>query len=98
MPEMNYRMVETGGQGDINGGILKPGPIDSEVHPATTPGFTQVIEFKHVDLVRAYHRQHRLEIMVVRIFNTRGSHIHPDDNRIVSNFVVHALQRCDRPR
>ena len=39
-----------------------------------------------------YHRQHRLEIKVVRIFNTYGPRMHPDDGRVVSNFIVQALR------
>jgi len=39
-----------------------------------------------------YRRQHRLPIKVVRIFNTYGPHMHPDDGRVVSNFIVHALK------
>jgi UDP-glucuronate decarboxylase len=39
-----------------------------------------------------YHRQHRLEIKVVRIFNTYGPRMHPDDGRVVSNFIVQALE------
>jgi len=39
-----------------------------------------------------YHRQHKLEIKVARIFNTYGPRMHPDDGRVVSNFVVQALQ------
>ena len=39
-----------------------------------------------------YHRQHRLEIKVARIFNTYGPRMHPDDGRVVSNFVVQALR------
>jgi len=39
-----------------------------------------------------YHRQHRLPIRVVRIFNTYGPHMHPDDGRVVSNFIVQALR------
>src|SRR5213083_2465318 len=38
-----------------------------------------------------YHRQHRLEIKVARIFNTYGPRMHPNDGRVVSNFVVQAL-------
>jgi UDP-glucuronate decarboxylase len=38
-----------------------------------------------------YHRQHRLEIKVVRIFNTYGPRMHPDDGRVVSNFICQAL-------
>ena len=39
-----------------------------------------------------YHRQHRLEIKVARIFNTYGPHMHPNDGRVVSNFIVQALK------
>ncbi|MBX9635805.1 MAG: NAD-dependent epimerase/dehydratase family protein, partial [Magnetospirillum sp.] len=38
-----------------------------------------------------YHRQHRLRIKVARIFNTYGPHMHPNDGRVVSNFIVQAL-------
>jgi UDP-glucuronate decarboxylase len=39
-----------------------------------------------------YHRQHRLRIKVARIFNTYGPRMHPNDGRVVSNFVMQALQ------
>jgi UDP-glucuronate decarboxylase len=39
-----------------------------------------------------YRRQHGLVIKVVRIFNTYGPRMHPDDGRVVSNFIVQALQ------
>ncbi len=39
-----------------------------------------------------YHRQHALDIKVVRIFNTYGPHMHPQDGRVVSNFIVQALR------
>lgn len=42
-----------------------------------------------------YHRQHGLEIKVVRIFNTYGPRMHPDDGRVVSNFIVQALRGED---
>src|ERR1700758_3875577 len=38
-----------------------------------------------------YHRQHGLEIKVARIFNTYGPRMHPNDGRVVSNFIVQAL-------
>jgi UDP-glucuronate decarboxylase len=38
-----------------------------------------------------YYRQHRLRIKVARIFNTYGPRMHPDDGRVVSNFIVQAL-------
>ena len=39
-----------------------------------------------------YHRQHNLRIKVARLFNTYGSHMHPNDGRVVSNFIVQALK------
>ena len=39
-----------------------------------------------------YHRQHGLDIKVARIFNTYGPRMHPNDGRVVSNFIVQALQ------
>ena len=42
-----------------------------------------------------YHRQHNLKIKVARIFNTYGPRMHPNDGRVVSNFIVQALQNED---
>ena len=42
-----------------------------------------------------YHRQHGLAIKVARIFNTYGPRMHPDDGRVVSNFIVQALKGED---
>tara|TARA_Y100001970_G_C14208471_1_gene845452 strand:+ start:906 stop:1838 length:933 start_codon:yes stop_codon:yes gene_type:complete len=42
-----------------------------------------------------YHRQHNLDIKVVRIFNTYGPNMHPNDGRVVSNFIMQALQNID---
>nr|WP_247894591.1 UDP-glucuronic acid decarboxylase family protein [Azospirillum sp. B510] len=39
-----------------------------------------------------YHRQHRLDIKVIRIFNTYGPRMHPNDGRVVSNFIIQALK------
>jgi len=39
-----------------------------------------------------YHRQHRLRIKVARIFNTYGPNMHPNDGRVVSNFIMQALR------
>jgi UDP-glucuronate decarboxylase len=39
-----------------------------------------------------YWRQHRVRIKVVRIFNTYGPRMHPDDGRVVSNFIIQALR------
>ena len=42
-----------------------------------------------------YHRQHALRIKVARIFNTYGPRMHPNDGRVVSNFIVQALKGED---
>jgi UDP-glucuronate decarboxylase len=42
-----------------------------------------------------YHRQHDLDIRVARIFNTYGPRMHPNDGRVVSNFIVQALRGED---
>ena len=42
-----------------------------------------------------YHRQHNLKIKVARIFNTYGPRMHPNDGRVVSNFIVQALNNTN---
>ena len=42
-----------------------------------------------------YHRQHNLDIKVARIFNTYGPRMHPNDGRVVSNFIMQALRGDD---
>ncbi|MEW6067183.1 MAG: UDP-glucuronic acid decarboxylase family protein [Nitrospirota bacterium] len=42
-----------------------------------------------------YHRQHKLKIKVARIFNTYGPRMHPNDGRVVSNFIMQALKGED---
>jgi UDP-glucuronate decarboxylase len=42
-----------------------------------------------------YHRQHKLDIRVARIFNTYGPRMHPNDGRVISNFIVQALRGED---
>ena len=42
-----------------------------------------------------YHKQHRLRIKVARIFNTYGPRMHPNDGRVVSNFIMQALRGED---
>jgi len=42
-----------------------------------------------------YHRQNNVDIRVMRIFNTYGPRMHPEDGRVVSNFIVQALQGQD---
>jgi nucleoside-diphosphate-sugar epimerase len=43
----------------------------------------------------AYMRQHNVDIRVVRIFNTYGPNMHPDDGRVISNFIVQTLRGQD---
>src|SRR5258707_7791894 len=79
---------------------------DPQVHPQTEDQLGHV----HTIMPRAcydegkrcaetlffdYYRQHRLRIKVARIFNTYGPRMHPNDGRVVSNFVVQALQNQD---
>jgi len=42
-----------------------------------------------------YYRQHRIQIKVVRIFNTYGPRMHPNDGRVISNFIMQALRNQD---
>ena len=42
-----------------------------------------------------YHRQHHLKIKIMRIFNTYGPRMHPNDGRVVSNFILQALKNED---
>lgn len=42
-----------------------------------------------------YHRQHNMDIRVIRIFNTYGPRMHPNDGRVVSNFIMQALTNRD---
>ena len=42
-----------------------------------------------------YHRQHNLKIKVARLFNTYGPNMHPNDGRVVSNFIMQALRGKD---
>ncbi|MBE7410838.1 MAG: SDR family oxidoreductase [Leptospiraceae bacterium] len=42
-----------------------------------------------------YHRSHKVDIRVIRIFNTYGPRMHPNDGRVVSNFIVQALKGSD---
>ncbi len=42
-----------------------------------------------------YHRQHKIKIKVARIFNTYGPRMHPNDGRVVSNFIMQALKGED---
>jgi UDP-glucuronate decarboxylase len=46
-------------------------------------------------LFRDYHRQNNVKIKIIRIFNTYGPKMHPNDGRVVSNFIVQALKNQD---
>ena len=76
---------------------------DPEVHPQTEAYWGRVNPIGHRScydegkrcaetLFFDYHRQHRLEIKVMRIFNTYGPRMHPNDGRVVSNFIVQAIR------
>ncbi len=77
---------------------------DPQVHPQTESywGYVNSIGIRSCydegkrcaeTLFFDYHRQHRLKIKVARIFNTYGTRMHPNDGRVVSNFIVQALNR-----
>ena len=79
---------------------------DPEVHPQPESYFGKVnpIGFRSCydegkrcaeTLFFDYHRQHKLQIKVIRIFNTYGPRMHPNDGRVVSNFIVQALKGED---
>ncbi len=79
---------------------------DPEVHPQTESywGHVNPIGFRSCydegkrcaeTLFFDYHRQHKLQIKVARIFNTYGPRMHPNDGRVVSNFIVQALHNQD---
>ena len=79
---------------------------DPDVHPQTESYWGNVNcigtrscydEGKRVaeTLMMDYHRQHKVDIRIVRIFNTYGPRMHVDDGRVVSNFIVQALRQED---
>ncbi|KPJ93663.1 MAG: NAD-dependent dehydratase [Gammaproteobacteria bacterium SG8_11] len=79
---------------------------DPKIHPQTEDywGHVNPIGFRSCydegkrcaeTLFFDYHRQHKLRIKVARIFNTYGPRMHPNDGRVVSNFIVQALQGKD---
>lgn len=79
---------------------------DPKIHPQTESywGHVNPIGFRSCydegkrcaeTLFFDYRRQHNLRIKVARIFNTYGPNMHPNDGRVVSNFIVQALQ--DKP-
>ena len=75
---------------------------DPEVHPQTEDywGHVNPVGYRSCydegkrcaeTLFFDYYRQHKVEIKVARIFNTYGPNMHPNDGRVVSNFIVQAL-------
>ena len=46
-------------------------------------------------LTMAYHRTHKMDTKIIRIFNTYGTRMHPQDGRVVSNFIIQALHNED---
>ena len=94
----------------VNARILQASPSevygDPEVHPQTEDYWGRVNpigvracydEGKRCaeTLFFDYHRQHNVDVKVVRIFNTYGPNMNPDDGRVVSNFIVQALKGDD---
>jgi Nucleoside-diphosphate-sugar epimerases len=76
---------------------------DPQVHPQPESYFGNVNpiglrscydEGKRVaeTLIMDYHRQSQVDVKIVRIFNTYGPRMHPEDGRVVSNFIVAALK------
>ncbi len=76
---------------------------DPQIHPQTEDYWGHVNPIGHRScydegkrcaetLFFDYHRQHHLRIKVARLFNTYGPRMHPNDGRVVSNFIMQALQ------
>ncbi len=76
---------------------------DPKIHPQTEDYWGHVNPIGHRScydegkrcaetLFFDYHRQHKLRIKVARLFNTYGPRMHPNDGRVVSNFIMQALQ------
>ena len=87
-------------------GTTREGSGDTEVHPQPEDYWGKVKpsgirscydEGKRCaeTLFFDYHRQHGVDIRVARIFNTYGPRMHPNDGRVVSNFIVQALKGRD---
>jgi UDP-glucuronate decarboxylase len=77
---------------------------DPLVHPQPESywGHVNPIGKEHVEGKRSaetlfinYHKQNNVKIKIIRIFNTYGPKMHPNDGRVVSNFIVQALQNQD---
>jgi UDP-glucuronate decarboxylase len=65
---------------------------DPDVHPQPESYWGNV---NPIGVRSCYHQQNKVRIKIVRIFNTYGPKMEPDDGRVVSNFIVQALQNKD---
>ena len=74
--------------------LVHPQPEDywGNVNPIGTRGVYDEAKRYAEAMTMAYHRYHDLDVRIVRIFNTYGTRMRPDDGRAVSNFLVQALQ------
>lgn len=94
----------------VNGRILQASTSevygDPQVHPQpeTYRGYVNPIGIRSCydegkrmaeTLCFDYNRQHNVDVKVIRIFNTYGPNMNPEDGRVVSNFIVQALQNQD---
>jgi UDP-glucuronate decarboxylase len=69
----------------------QPGVVSRQREPDRTPGLLRRGQARAETLFFDYHRQNRVNIRVVRIFNTYGPRMHPYDGRVVSNFIRQAI-------
>ena len=74
--------------------LVHPQPEDywGNVNPIGIRGVYDEAKRFAEAMTMAYHRQHGLDVRIVRIFNTYGTRMRPDDGRAVSNFLVQALR------
>ena len=74
--------------------VVHPQPESywGNVNPVGTRGVYDESKRFAEAMTMAYHRQHGLDVRIVRVFNTFGPYFRADDGRVVSNFVVQALK------
>jgi dTDP-glucose 4,6-dehydratase len=74
--------------------LVNPQPEDywGNVNPVGPRGVYDEAKRFAEAITMAYHRYHGLDTRIVRIFNTYGPHMRPNDGRVVSNFIVQALR------
>jgi nucleoside-diphosphate-sugar epimerase len=74
--------------------LVHPQPEEywGNVNPIGTRGVYDEAKRYAEAMTMAYHRHHNVDVRIVRIFNTYGPHMRPDDGRAVSNFLVQALR------